>query len=65
MGPEWLTKPKEKWPKFEGVNKSQEVVEESKSATMTVQIKRQGSAERVIDPNRFSSSEKLLRVTAL
>ena len=65
VGPEWLTKPKEEWPKFEGVCKSQKVVEEErKSATMIVQVKTQGRAERVIDLEKFSSSEKLFRVTA-
>ena len=40
VGPEWLTKPKEEWPKFEGACKSQKVVEEErKSATMIVQVK--------------------------
>ena len=53
------------WPKFEGVCKSQKVVEEErKSATMIVQVKRQGREERVIDLEKFSSSEKLFRVTA-
>ena len=67
VGPEWLAKPKEEWPKFEGVCKGfcQELVEEErKSTTMIVQIERQGSVERVIDLDRFSSSERLFRATA-
>ncbi len=65
MGPEWITKPKEEWPKFEDVGKGQKVVEEErKSTTMTVQVQRQSSAERVIDLEKFSNSEKLFRVMA-
>ncbi len=65
VGPEWITKPKEEWPKFEDVGKGQKVVEEErKSTTMTVQVQRQSSAERVIDLEKFSNSEKLFRVTA-
>ena len=40
------------------------VEEERISATMIVQVKTQGRAERVIDLEKFSSSEKLFRVTA-
>ena len=65
VGPEWLKKPKEEWPKFEDVSKSQKVVEEErKSATMIVQVERQSSPERVIDLEKFSNLEKLFRVTA-
>ena len=65
VGPEWLAKPKEEWPKFEGACKGQELVEEErKSTTMIVQIERQGSVERVIDLDRFSSLERLFRATA-
>ncbi len=40
------------------------VEEERKSTTMTVQVQRQSSAERVIDLEKYSNSEKLFRVTA-
>ena len=65
VGPEWLKKPKEEWPKFEDVSKSQKVGEEErKSATLIVQVERQSSPERVIDLEKFSNLEKLFRVTA-
>ena len=65
MGPEWLKKPKEEWPKFEDVSKGQKVLEEKrKSATLIVQVERQSSPERVIDLEKFSNLEKLFRVTA-
>ena len=65
VGPEWLKKPKEEWPKFEDVSKSQKVVEEErKSATLIVQVERQNSPERGIDLEKFSNLEKLFRVTA-
>ena len=65
VGPDWLTKSKEEWPKFEATGKTKTVVEEErKSVVMVVEVTEQYSISRVIDLKDYGTAERLFRVTA-
>ena len=59
VGPDWLTKSKEEWPKFEATDKTKTdlVVE-------VTEVTEPSSISRVIDLNDYGTAERLFRVTA-
>ena len=64
-GPEWLRGPKEDWPERLEIEETPESTKEQKKAVVsTVKVSDPVSIENVIDVGRYSSKEKLLRVTA-
>ena len=65
VGPDWQTKSKEEWPKFEATDKTKTVLEEErKSVVMVVEVTELSSISRVIDLNDYGTAERLFRVTA-
>ena len=62
-GPDWLTKSKEEWPKFEATDKTV-LEEERKSVVMVVGVIKPAILRRVIDLNDYGTAERLFRVTA-
>ena len=65
LGPEWLRGPKESWPERQEIEETPESTEEQKKvAVSTVKVSETVSIENVIDVHRYSSREKLVRVTA-
>ena len=64
-GPEWLVKEKDEWPNSCQLEDSEDVSGERKrmQVMMVISNEKKGVSE-VIDINRFSNLEKLLRVTA-
>ena len=65
VGPDWLTKSKEEWPKFEATDKTKTVLEEErKSVVMVVEVTEPSSISRVIDLYDYGTAERLFRVTA-
>jgi hypothetical protein len=65
VGPDWLTKTREEWPKFEATNKSPTVVEEErKSAVMVLEVREPLGVGRVLNINNYGTAERLFRITA-
>ena len=65
LGPEWLRGPKEGWPERQEIEETPESTEEQKKAAVsTVKVSETVSIENVIDVHRYSSREKLVRMTA-
>ena len=65
MGPNWLVRPREKWPKCEVINKSSTVSEEErKSAALLVGVRQPASVSNVTKLGEFLTAERLFRVTA-
>ena len=64
-GPEWLRGPKEDWPERQEIEETPESTKKLKKAVVsTVKVSDVVSIVNVIDVCRYSSKEKLVRVTA-
>ena len=64
-GPEWIRGPKEDWPERQEVEETPESTKKLKKAVVsTVKVSDVVSTENVIGVRRYSSKEKLVRVTA-
>ena len=65
-GPSWLKKGRSEWPRSLAINESEEVIKERKKVNvLAVVVKEAKDIGQVIDVNRYSTFEKLLRVTAI
>ena len=65
IGLEWLRVPKEDWPERQEIEEKPESTKELKKAVVsTVKVSDEVNIENVIDVCRYSSKEKLVRVTA-
>ena len=63
-GPEWIRGPKEDWMERQEIEETPENKDElKKTAVSTVEMNDIASIENVIDIYKYSSKEKLLRVT--
>ncbi|XP_028418532.1 uncharacterized protein LOC114543945 [Dendronephthya gigantea] len=66
VGPDWLIRSKEEWPKFEAAAKTSTVLEEErKSSVMVVASSKElASISKVINLEDYGTAERLFRVTA-
>ena len=66
VGPNWLTKSQDRWPKSMVTDKTATVIEEEKkSAVMFVEVKLSDlSISNVINSGRYGTAERLFRVTS-
>ena len=66
VGPNWLTKSQDRWPKSKVTDKTATVIEEEKkSAVMFVEVKLPDlSISNVINSERYGTAERLFRVTS-
>ena len=66
MGPNWLTKSQDRWPKSKVTDKTTTVIEEEKkSAVMFAEVKLPDlSISNVINSERYGTAERLFRVTS-
>ena len=65
VGPNWLTKAQDRWPKSKVTDNTATVIEEEKSAVIFVEVKLPDlSISNVINSERYGTAERLFRVTS-